>query len=136
MSRAGAAERGFTLVELLVVLALAALLAGVALPRLRSMLEPSVERTTRRVALAVRDRRTAAMLSGRMVALSTADVARLLPAGSVLEGPGGDRQPPSIVFFPNGTSTGGRLVVAARDGRRAAVAVDWLTGRVTVEGAR
>ena len=35
------------------------------------------------------------------------------------------------MFFPNGTSTGGRVVLAAADGRRA-VNVDWLTGRVTV----
>ena len=35
------------------------------------------------------------------------------------------------MFFPNGTSTGGRVVLAASDGRRA-VDVDWLTGRVTV----
>ena len=133
MSRAGNAEAaGFTLVELLVVLTLVALLAAVALPRVGTLLTPSIERTTRRVALAIRDQRTAAMLSGRMVTLTGAAVAPMLPAGTVVEetvpAEGG------IAFFPNGTSTGGRIVLAAGDGRRA-IEVDWLTGRVSVGNA-
>lgn len=129
MSRAGAAERGFTLIELLAVLVLVALLAGMALPRLQTMLSPSIERTTRQVALAVRDQRTAAMLSGRMVTLSPEALAQLLPAGAVIEQ--AVPEDAAILFFPNGTSTGGRLVVAARGGKRA-IDVDWLTGRVSV----
>ena len=65
MSRAGAGDAGFTLIELLVVLTLVALLGAMALPRLQTMLTPSLERTTRRVALAVREQRTVAMLTGR-----------------------------------------------------------------------
>jgi general secretion pathway protein H len=133
MSRAGAAERGFTLLELLVVLTLVALLAGVALPRLQTMLTPSFERTARRVALAVRDQRTQAILSGRLVSVSPAQMALLLPAGTqIVDAP---PEESAILFFPNGTSTGGRIVLAARDGRRAAVAVDWLTGQVSVGAA-
>lgn len=132
MSRAGTAEAGFTLIELLVVLTLVALLAGVALPRLDTLLAPSIERTTRRVALAIRDQRTVAMLSGRMVTLTGAAVVPMLPAGTVVE----EAIPAEegVVFFPNGTSTGGRIVLAAHDGRRA-VDIDWLTGRVSVGAA-
>ena len=36
----------------------------------------------------------------------------------------------AIRFFPDGSSTGGRLTLAAR-GRRYVVSVNWLTGRVT-----
>jgi general secretion pathway protein H len=35
----------------------------------------------------------------------------------------------SILFFPDGGSTGGRLTLATGD-RRRLIAVDWLTGRV------
>ena len=130
MSRAGAAERGFTLVELLVVLTIVALLAGVALPQLRSLLRPDIDRTSRAVALAIRDQRSAAMRTGMLAGVTAASVAPLLPEGTQLVGDdlGGDG---GLLFFPNGTSTGGRVVLAAADGRRA-VDVDWLTGRVTV----
>ncbi len=130
MSRAGAGEAaGFTLIEILAVLTLVALLAGIAAPRLETLLTPGIDRTSRRVALAVREQRSLAMLSGRLVALEPAAVAPLLPAGTVVERAGEDAA--AIRFYPSGNSNGGRLVLAARDGRRA-IDVDWLTGRVTV----
>lgn len=128
MSRAGAAEAGFTLIEILAVLTLVALLAGVAAPRLQSLLTPSIDRTTRRVALAVRDQRSQAMLSGRLITLAPGAMASLLPAGTEILAA---EDAPAIQFYPSGTSSGGSIVLAARDGRRA-VNVDWLTGRVTV----
>jgi hypothetical protein len=39
-----------------------------------------------------------------------------------------------IRFFPDGSSTGGRIGLSRND-RRAAVAVDWLTGLVSVDDA-
>ena len=132
MSRAGAGERGFTLIELLVVLIIGALLVSVALPRVGTLMRPDIDRTTRSVALAVRDQRSAAMRTGQMVTLTGAALQPMLPRGTeILEDGFGEQ---GLLFFPNGTSNGGRLVLAAADGRRV-VNVDWLTGRVTVGAA-
>ena len=129
MSRAGAPEQGFTLVELLVVLTIGALLVGVALPQVRTLLRPDIDRTTRSVALAIRDQRSLAMRTGAAAAVTATAILPMLPDGTELleDGLGAD----GLLFFPNGTSTGGRVVLGARDGSRA-VNVDWLTGRVTV----
>ena len=129
MSTAGAAERGFTLIELLVVLTIGALMAAVALPRVWTLLRPDIDRTTRRVALAIRDQRSTAMRTGYTVSVTDPRCCRCFR--TVPSSPDvafGER---GLVFFPNGTSTGGTLVLEASDGRRA-VNVDWLTGRVTV----
>jgi general secretion pathway protein H len=129
MSRAGAGERGFTLIELLVVLTIAALLVSVALPRVGTLMRPDIDRTTRSVALAVRDQRSTAMRTGTITTVTGAALQPMLPRGTeILEDGFGER---GLLFFPNGTSSGGRMVLAAADGHRA-VDVDWLTGRVSV----
>lgn len=130
MSRAGAAERGFTLIELLVALTIVALAAALVAPQFGRLARPDIDRTARQVALAVREVRTEAQRTGRVLAVAPDGLAPLLPTGTRLEAvePGGS----GPVFFPTGASSGGRLVLAAADGRRA-VAVDWLTGQVAVE---
>lgn len=132
MSRAGTGERGFTLVELLVVLTLVALMAAVALPNLGSLLRPDIDDTARRLALAIRDQRTLAMRSGRLVNLTAENLLPLLPPGTEIAGDGLGET--GLVFLPTGGSTGGWIVLAAYDGRRA-IRVDWLTGHVAVERA-
>jgi general secretion pathway protein H len=41
--------------------------------------------------------------------------------------------PGGIVFAPDGTSSGGRVLLAGAD-RHVEVSVDWLTGRVEIDG--
>jgi general secretion pathway protein H len=129
MSRAGAVEDGFSLLELLLVLTLIGLMAAVAMPQMRGLLRPDIDRTSRTVALALRDQRSAAMRTGTMAGVTAAAIVPLLPAGTELVE--AELGQDGLIFFPNGTSTGGRVVLAAADGRRA-VNVDWLTGRITV----
>lgn len=129
MSRAGAGERGFTLIELLVTLTIIALVAAIAMPRLNALLRPDIDRTAQRVALAIRDQRSVAMRSGRVLTINAQSVIPILPPGTVVAEAALGEQ--GLTFFPTGASTGGRIVLEASDGRRA-VDIDWLTGRVTV----
>jgi general secretion pathway protein H len=133
MSRAGTAEGGFTLIELLVVLTLVALLAVVALPRADTLLRADIDRTSRAVALALRDQRSMAMRTGTVAPVAAAAILPMLPRGTTVEEDGFGEN--GLLFFPNGTSTGGQVILAASDGRRV-VDVDWLTGRVTVAAPR
>ena len=107
-----------------------ALLVVVALPSVGTLLQPSIDRTSRLVALAIRDQRSTAMRTGTMVMVTAATIAPLLPNGTKLELD--QLGEPGLLFFPMGTTTGGRLVLAGFDGRRA-IEIDWPTGRVRVK---
>ena len=144
-------EAGFTLIEMIVVLAVLGLVAGLVLargaPRSAGL---EMRAATGAVAQAMRVARTQAILSNRPVLVLFdsragtlrvgAATARSLPAGTAMNvvstadlaamqaGAGG---PAGIAFLPDGSSSGGRVELA-RGARRARVGVDWLTGRVTV----
>jgi len=146
-------DRGFTLLELLVVLAVLALTAAVMLPALTGGDGVELRTTAREVAAALRYARSRALTENRDAAfevdveanrMTSAGVrSRRIPAGVAL---GlytarseliGERAG-AIRFFPDGSSTGGRVTVAARSAAAVAyyVDVDWLTGGVRVlEGA-
>ena len=140
--------RGFTLVELLVVLAIAGLMLAVAPPLISSVM-PGVElkAAARRTAGALRLAREVAIASGRDIAWVTdIDSNRYridgdhrggsLPAGLAVELVAAEDEMQSdtvgaIRFFPDGSSTGGRVILKRCDGGYQ-VGVNWLTGRILV----
>ncbi len=142
------AQRGFTLIEMLVVLTIAALIVGLALPRLTGATETATLRTAaHEVAAALRNTRSLAMTRGQTEAfvIDTANGAfRAGQTASPGQLPRGvqlalvtvtaDRDSASqgwIQFFADGSSTGGGVLLATGKAR-SQVLVDWLTGRVSV----
>lgn len=151
--RGGRPAAGYTLVELLVVLAILGLITAIALPMFTGVLPGAeLKSAARNLGADMRYARSRAIAGNREVTLSVDLVARryaisgearerslpeeltidVLTARSELEG--GDALRPrraSIRFFPDGSSTGGRVSLS-RGGRTYHVGVDWLTGRVKV----
>lgn len=138
-----AATAGFTLLELMVVLAILALLAGLALPQLAAARGPSAAVAARDLVASLRDARLQAITQHR-VAVFWLD----LGARSYgIEGAGTRRLPPdshlemwtvadratatrgTVEFYPDGGASGGRILVE-RNGRRSLVTIDWLDGAV------
>jgi general secretion pathway protein H len=132
MSRAGATEAGFTLIEVLAVLLLMGLLTMVVAPRFAAWREPSLRDVGRNVVAELRARRTDAMRTGRPV-LATAASLHVPPGFAVV--PEGAEEtvlgPPGILFLPDGRSGGGSLLLASRNDQLR-VGIDWLTGQVRV----
>lgn len=146
-SAADAGTRGFTLLELLVALAIAALLFAFVLPTgSRQREHAQLANAARAMAAGLRVTRIQAINAGRS-AVFAIDVAHALyrPAGS-----GPRSLPPGVQvalltqrtetrnaavgdirFFPDGSSTGGGVTLI-RDGDRFDVLVNWLTGGVSI----
>jgi len=143
--------RGFTLFELLIVLALMALVGAVVVPALGNRSGAGLEVAARLLQAGLRQARSRAMIRNRPVAL-TVDLAkgrlgvaedhryRSLPPGLVYtlvtaRTEQVDERVGRVRFFPDGSSTGGRITVAAGE-RRRIVDIDWFTGRVRVLDGR
>lgn len=137
---------GFTLLELMLVLAIAGLVLGIALPLMSSAL-PGVQLngSARELAAALRYARSRSMatdtevvvhldLDQREVGLTGSTKTINIPQGleitldTAQSELTGDRSG-AIRFYPQGSSTGGRITLAQGD-RQLRVDVDWLTGRV------
>ncbi len=132
MSRAGAAEAGFTLIEILAVLLLIGLLTMVAAPRFAAWREPSLRDVGRNVVAELRARRTDAMRTGRPVLATAASL--YVPPGFAVVSQGAEETvlgPPGILFLPDGRSGGGSLLLASGSDQLH-VGIDWLTGQVRV----
>jgi len=130
------ADAGFTLVELLVVVAILALSVGLVMPRLgNSLRRAALDGSTSEIRAALRAARAAAIAQGR-VSVFRGDSAgngywidgkydRLLAAAD-------SRLPVTIAgrvsFFPWGGSSGGRIRIDGPQGRREII-VDAVTGR-------
>jgi len=138
-------QRGFTLLELVVVLTVAGLILAVALPSFLGRGQPlETRRLVAQLEGDLRQARRAALLSHRGVGvridlarrelLSDSGALRRLPAGLdlTLEAARVLQQGAhsgGFWFYPDGSSTGGRLTLS--DGRHSyRIEVDWLTGRV------
>lgn len=99
-------QRGFTLIEMLVVLALIALVAALALPRLGAAPSRAGQERVRTVMTILTDARSMAVASGRAQALDPA----LLGAGAHYIAAVGPSE--HILFYPDGSSSGGKLTLA------------------------
>ena len=146
-NRRGYRVRGFTLLELMLVLAILALTSAVLAPRLIGGGAASLDADARVVIAGVRRAKAEALRSSapadlyvdvkaralkapgepRPYRLSRGVQVGLVTARSQATGGGSG----ALRFYPDGSSTGGRVVLAAGDLVKV-VDVDWLTGRVTV----
>lgn len=141
-------ERGVTLLELLIVLMLMALIAGIAIPTIGGGVSSSaLKSATREVAAGLRLARDQAIaqrveslleldLDGRTFRVPPDPRTHHLPERLDLKLYTAQRDLVSdkvgaIRFFPDGGSNGGRITLATGE-RKYDVDVDWLTGRVSI----
>ena len=144
-----ARSRGFTLLELLLVLVIAATGYALVVRFTGSGVSGAqLKSAARAVAAGLRDARGVAIATQESAALSvdvekrTIEVTgaarpRSLPDRldiklDTAQAEVVDEKRGAIRFYPDGSSTGGRVTLASGE-RRFLVDVDWLTGRVTVK---
>ncbi|WP_232821258.1 GspH/FimT family pseudopilin [Oceanimonas marisflavi] len=146
MWSAGNNTRGFTLLELLVVLTITILALAVALPRFAALLPGAeLKSYSRQTAALLRLARSQAIATGDLVILTLdpeqghtrlSGQPRVHPwpkgVALSLSGTGtplAPEAPAGLTFYPDGTSSGGTLQVTGEN-RRYRIQIDWLTGRV------
>lgn len=146
-------QHGYTLLELLVVLVIAALVLGVVTPRLFAVM-PGVElkTSTQTLAAMLRYARSQAIAGSEVVTVEYDDeLPALRVSGSAktyhwpesVELTLQNEQDPlqygiaqeaeaNIRFYPDGSSSGGTLSVAS-DAGAYQIAIHWLTGKVVID---
>lgn len=129
--RHGAGSRGFTLIEMLVALAIAALIAGLGFPRLQSQIAAQEARTSiAAVTALLRTARARAVRTG-LTTIVTANAGNslqqeglpplTLPAAVAISTTG------PLLFFGDGSANGGEITIAAGP-RRTRIAISAATG--------
>lgn len=148
MSSAGNAEEGFTLLEMVCIIAVIAMMAAVLLPNIpHNTSRPRLEAYAVETASLLKADRTAAIRQRAQVATQINAGARSLRSGStgrILRVPddvvfeallpsrcNGRPALSAISFFPNGISCGG-TVTLSRLGTRYEIRVNWLTGGIEI----
>lgn len=149
---------GFTLLELLVTLVIMTIAVALVAPRFTEALPGAeLKAETRKVAALLRHARSQAVVLNQVIQISLVEepvalsistqVRSYRPPGAIrLELVGGRAseeteetdqvdQPGEVIrFFPEGHSNGGTITLSREDGRRASISIDWLTGRVSIDG--
>lgn len=129
-------EAGFTLIELLVTVAIAALVAGVLFPAIEKMLGYwACRAAVASVEGGLGEARALALRGGRPVRFAIdSDSARFrVDAGAyVTLAPGAQLSatPGAVDFFPDGSASGGRVLIDAGAGERATLTVQPDTGLI------
>lgn len=145
---AGRAQAGFTLLELMAVLALMGLLLGLVLPSLLRSWEREKDRAAlRELTATLRTARSEAVTRGRKVRLFlNLKTGRYRLEGSTQEGTltgvslddaslvwqNPEKSQGYIAFFGDGSSSGGKLALVESTGRRYLLEVKPVTGKVSL----
>jgi general secretion pathway protein H len=139
---------GFSLVEVLVVLAVVGLVFSIAIPSFRSLNRPSAKAIARSVLQAAQLARLAALKAREERELRIDAKAGVIEAemrGTRIEVPAGiafvatigaseaTAMRGAIRFYPDGAATGGVLRFTDERGVTAAVTVSWITGVATLD---
>lgn len=129
-------QRGFSLIELIVVMVILSLVAALVMVR-----QPwhsaglNTDATVRALGQALRLARSRAIAQDREVAVVTAPGGFSVDGGAISQlPPGAVLSPTRVIFTPDGGSSGATILLAAGN-RRIAVDVNWLTGRVAAREA-
>jgi prepilin-type N-terminal cleavage/methylation domain-containing protein len=100
---------GFTLIEMLVVVAITALIAGIGFPAMERMTQRfAFAHATEQVRLAVREARSRAVKTGEPVRLNLSESMSAQSGAMLFTLPDG-----GMTFFGDGTATGGDILIRA-----------------------
>ncbi|WP_312408654.1 GspH/FimT family pseudopilin [Rhizobium sp.] len=151
MVHSGRQEDGFGMIEMLVVLAIVGIMFSIALPSLRPHRSETPIQMAQKVFSLAQETRLAAIKSNEARSISVSVGDRTI-GGQVRGNPvkvpkeldfvvtfgrGNEEatEDARITFFPTGGSTGGRITFRQNGADKAAVAVNWLTGAISLDQA-
>jgi general secretion pathway protein H len=143
------ARHGFTLLELLIVLALITLVLGLVVPSMYRSLKREKDRASvRQISAVLRLARSTAVTARQRVRVfvdvkagryllekprQVGELAGMSVTDPHLVWPGPDRRRGYIAFYGDGSSSGGRLALVGPTGERHLIEVEIITGKVTVK---